>query len=161
MAYAKHLEEGGEWIGERDEDGYRLWDQEQILDMQIEANNEALLALRKAFVIALYHYWERAIRVTVGGDDRADHAKLVTLAAAKGIVVRPELDAIRDLANLLKHDNARWGNALLQSWSGLFAPGFQPRPGRTDWYDSVRITDDDVVRAFEAVVASGPNPHKP
>ena len=160
VAYQKYLDEGGEWIGER-EDGHVLWDQEQVLDMRIEAGNEALMALRKAFVIALYHYWERAIRVSTGGNDRAKHDELVALAIAMGITIRPGLAAIRDLVNLLKHDNAKWGNALRRSWSNLFHPGFQPSAVRADWYNAVTLTDDDVALVYETVAGSGPNLRSP
>ncbi|AEH86626.1 hypothetical protein Mesop_2148 [Mesorhizobium opportunistum WSM2075] len=159
VAYQKYLDAGGEWIGER-EDGHVIWDQEQVLDMQIEASDEALMALRKAFVIALYHYWERAIRVSTG-DDKAKHDVLVALASAKGITIKPGLSPVRDLVNLLKHDNARWGIALRQSWSNLFHPGFQPGAARVDWYNAVTLTDDDVALVFETVAGSGPNLHTP
>ncbi|MFC3322894.1 hypothetical protein [Mesorhizobium cantuariense] len=74
--YQKSLAEGGPWEGERDaEEGYVIWDQEDVLEARIEATGEALMGLRKAFVIAFYHHWERAIRVTTY-DDVADHKRL-------------------------------------------------------------------------------------
>lgn len=154
--YAQDIENGGEWIEERDEEGHLLYTKEQALELQIETSDEALSALRKAFVIAAYHYWERATRLAVGGNDKAKHNELVVLAVAKGIAIHPDLGAVRDLVNLLKHDNAKRGAALQQSWGSVLSPSFLSRPGRTDWYAAVFLTEDDVAKAFDVVANSGP-----
>ncbi len=57
----------GDWIVEHDDDGNVMWDQETLLEMDIEASDEAIMALRKAFVMALYHHWERALRKYFSG----------------------------------------------------------------------------------------------
>ena len=52
LAYQEEVERGErEWIGERDEDGHVIWDQEQVHDMEIKSKIEGQAAVRKAFVI--------------------------------------------------------------------------------------------------------------
>jgi len=113
------------------------------------------MALRKAFVIALYHHWERAIRASAAGAN-GNHDKLVKRAQAKGILIDARIGALRDLVNALKHDSDRCGKALLSSWPDIFSPNFQPGTLKTDWYRAVSLKDHHVVEAFEIVSGSGP-----
>ncbi len=156
--YQDAVERGGEWIGEQDEDGYVLWDHASVLEMRVEAAEEALMALRKTSIIALYHHWERLVRLWTNSADKADHCKLVSRAQTKRIPIDPKLVAIRDLANTLKHASDQSGNKLLQSRSDVFGPGFQAFPGRTNWYKAVSLTNCHVLEAFDIVSASGPTP---
>lgn len=157
LAYQEEVESGErEWIGERDEDGNIIWDQEQVHDMEIESKVEGQAAVRKAFILALYHHWERSARTWTGSDKR-DHDKLVAAVEAEGTPTHPRLGAVRDLANLLKHDNDKWGDAVLQSWPGVFPYGFAKASGRTNWYDAVRLSDTQLVDAFNIVAGSGPS----
>lgn len=158
VKYQSSIERGGDWIGEQDEDGYTLWDHVSVLEMRVKAADEALMALRKAFVIALYHHWERSVRLWTGSADNANHCKLVSRARAKHLPIDPKLVAIRDLVNTLKHDSDRSGNELLQSWGNVFRPGFQVFPESTDWYEAVCLMDRHVLEAFDIVSASGPTP---
>ena len=72
--YEKHLENGGDAIGEW-EDGYRLWDQNDVYRLQLMAYEEALIELRIATVISLYHLWERHIPNPSG--NQRTHQQLV------------------------------------------------------------------------------------
>lgn len=102
-----------EFIGERDDEGNILWEQGTVLAVQQETTEESLMALRKAYVLILYHHWERAIRAYTDSGKSADHEKLVKRATAKGIPINAWLDVVRDLANALKHGK---GGSLQQSW---------------------------------------------
>lgn len=154
--YQEFIEHGGEWIGEQDEEGNLLWDQATVLDMHIEAREEALMDLRKAFVMALYHHWERAIQTATGGKP-GNHKGLVKLANEKGISLHPRLASILALANTLKHNSDKYGTALCQSWSDVFGAHFRPRPeGKTDWYAAIRLTDAHILEVSDIVAASGP-----
>lgn len=144
------------WIGERDEDGYVIWDQEMVHQMDIEAKIEGQNGLRKAFVLAAYHHWERGAR-TWTSDDVRDHKRLILAVKAKGIGISERLDAVRDLANVLKHDNDARGAELIASWPAVFPKSFQQSNTRTDWYDAVRLTDAHLCEVFDAIAASGPN----
>jgi hypothetical protein len=67
--YQHSLQNGGEWIGERDPDeGYVIWDQEQVLEFDIDAAQEAYGELRKAFAIAWRAvHEEHAVRADLKG----------------------------------------------------------------------------------------------
>jgi hypothetical protein len=156
IAYQKALDAGEvEWEGERDEDGYVIWDKAQIHDMEIDEKGEALSALRKAFILALYHHWERRIRACLSSSKKT-HAELVKSAIDIGIPIHPGLNAVRDLANLLKHENGKWGEALRGSWPSLFPNGFQKSKSYTNWYDAVKIDEKVITEAFDIVARSGP-----
>ncbi|MGV4878172.1 hypothetical protein [Acetobacter indonesiensis] len=53
--------EGGVFVGERDEDEDVLWEKNEILELDIERLQEALLELRRSFVLTAYHYWETSV----------------------------------------------------------------------------------------------------
>lgn len=153
-AYEASISAGGEVIGEW-EDGYWLWTQDQLLEIQIEDSEEALNALRRAFVVALYHHWERWLRRQFAKDS-GKHDDLVGLAAKYGLHVHPRLEGVRDLANLLKHSNNKRGHDLLGSWRELLPPHFT-LDTRADWYEAVKLTDEVVLEVVGIVKASGPH----
>jgi hypothetical protein len=151
-AEAAAYEASDEFIGERDDDGYVLWEQNQVLDMQRETAEEALMAFRRAYAIVLYHFWEREIRTFTESGASADHEKLVKRAGEKGFPIDARLNAVRDLANALKHNK---GANLQASWPEvltLHARTGQPR----NWYDAIQPTDEHLTEAFEIIAGSGP-----
>jgi len=157
QAYQDGVDRGEiEWIGERDEDGSILWDQEQVHDLEIESKVEGMAALRKAFALSIYHHWERGARKWTGNDVN-DHDKLVRAVEAIGIPISPRLKAVKDLANLLKHDNDKRGDDLLESWPQVFRPGFKKGENRTDWYGAINLTDAQLTEVFNIVAKSGPD----
>lgn len=156
--YSRHIETGGEPVEERDDEGRLIWSNDDLLEATIHTAEDALMSLRKAYAIALYHYWERsALHWT--GKTNEKHDKLAALVAATGIPVDPRLHALRDLANLLKHASTKWGERLHKSWSELFPPDFWlPTNGgwRADWYEQVSLTEDQFGKVLAIVRASGP-----
>lgn len=155
FAYQQELEMGGEWIGERDEDGAVIWNQEQILSHRVEEAEGASAALRKAFVISFYHHWERSALKWVG-KDRLDHLKLEAAVKALGYPIDPALDDVRLLVNTLKHDNSKWGLQLWERRKDAFFTGFTPDAKNFNWYDSIRLKSDDVEMIWNIVASSGP-----
>jgi hypothetical protein len=156
VAYQESVDRGGEWVGERDEDGHVIWDQADVLTFDVEAAEDAAMALRKAFVIAAYHHWERSARSWTGSAIN-QHDGLAALVAAKGLPIHPKLDAVRFMVNTLKHDKEYWAKKLHDVWSDVFSPDLQPHPVKTDWYEAVRLRDKHVLEAFAVVAASGPS----
>lgn len=151
-AEAASYEASDEFIGERDDEGNILWEQDSLLAMQQETAEEALMALRKAYVLVLYHHWERAVRAYTESGKSADHEKLVKRADAKGIPIHAQLNLVRDLANALKHNK---GGSLRQSWPKVLtfrARSNEPR----DWYESIQLEDSHLVEIFEIIAQSGP-----
>jgi hypothetical protein len=82
-AYEDGIAQGGAEIGEWDDDGNKLSIQTNVLEMQVESVEEAAMALRKAFVIALYHHWERSVRLWTASAN-GKHDALTSAALAKG-----------------------------------------------------------------------------
>lgn len=153
--YRRALEQGAEWVGEVDDEGYVIWDQVDVLDAKVIEAREALMGLCKAFVLALYHQWERSIREWTGSGAHSKHDTLARAVRARGVETHPRLDAVRDLVNALKHNSDAWGEKLVASWSDVFPPDFR-RPPRTDWYYAIQIREEHVFEAFNIVAASGP-----
>lgn len=153
-AYNESVANGGEWIGES-EDGHILWEQSQIYDAEINDAYQALGELRKAFVIALYHHWERSVAEWKGSDATHTHEQMADFCADMGYGPSPDLDAVRHLANHLKHGpNSRknWLDDLRQKY-----PLFLPQ-GPTSIFG---LSEDDLYRIAAVILASGPpQPHR-
>lgn len=144
-----------EFIGERDDEGNILWEQGAILTMEQETVEEALEALRKAFVLAAYHHWERAIRAYTGSDQNAKYRQLVARAELKGISPVPDMAKVYRLANTLKHNSGHHGAVLFELWRDLFGPFFSARLD-SDWYRAISLSDDDIYEVMQIIEAAGP-----
>jgi hypothetical protein len=151
-AEAAAYEESDEFIGEIDDEGNRLWEQDQILAMQQETAEEALQALRKAYALVLYHHWERGIQAYTGSGRSVKYFELVQRADKKGVPLHGRLGAVRDLANALKHDK---GQPLQQSWSAVLSPRARSHEPRS-WYEAIQLQDAHVAEIFEITEQSGP-----
>lgn len=151
--YKTDLENGGKWIGER-EDGHIIWDQEQVLEYEIDAAQEAYGELRKAFCIAGYHYWERSIRKYCK-DHRSNHSELVKKAITEGFPVSQDLTRVHRLANALKHNSDYHGQKLQVCWPDVISVLY--RQGRhVDWYAVIGLRDEHVHEVLDIIRASGP-----
>lgn len=156
IGYQQAVEQGIEEPQiEYDDDGTPLVDHADVLAWNVDLAQEASMALRKAFVIAAYHHWERSARGWTGSQ-HGKHEKLVTLSREKGYPIHPRLEAIQQLVNLLKHDNAAWGEKVLVSWPEVISPSFKAKPA-TDWYEAVSLRSEQVVEVLDALTASGPH----
>lgn len=115
FGYQQSLEQGGEWIGETDDDGTVIWDQSQILDYEVEVVNEAAQELRKAFALALYHHWERSARLWTQADNWS-HEQLVAASLKRGYSACLDAKLIQtmrefgeeELADLREREPARY-----------------------------------------------------
>lgn len=148
LAYEDALANGGEWIGEY-EDGHILWEQSKLYDAQTDDVHNALFEIRKAFIIALYHHWEHSASTWRGGG-YASHKKLTEYCAEAGYHPSPELDAVRCLANHLKHgpnSDTDWLGRLRNDY-----PSFLPHgPGVV-----FGLSEDTLYKVAAAILASGP-----
>jgi len=146
-AYEEALANGGEWIGEY-EDGHILWEQSKVYETQIDDVHHALFEVRKAFVIALYHHWEHSAAGWNGGP--ASHSELAQYCANAGYGPSPELDAVRCLANHLKHgpnSGTDWLGRLRKDY-----PSFLPyRPGVV-----FGLSEDTLYKVAAVILSSGP-----
>jgi hypothetical protein len=165
---------GGEFDGERDEEGSVLWERDDIISYEIDFGNKALLELRKAFAIAAYHHWERSVQrrwiaqesetaARDGSDGSGTRKKglksykeLSSAASIIGYETDSGLWRVMALANTLKHNSETYGKELLGLWPDIFSRPFQKLP---KWYDTasaVQLTDDHLSEIFDIVSKSGP-----
>lgn len=152
--YLESLESDEPSIGEWDADGIRIWDQEQVLEFEIDDAEAALVALRRAYILVLYHHWERSMRRQFNMV-KGDHAELVRVGRRRGMTFHTRLEAVRDMANLFKHANDRWASALLVSWPGILPRGFTTGSFR-DGHSAAVLTDEVVREVVEILGQSGP-----
>lgn len=154
-AYEANVAAGGQRVGE-EEDGHWLWEQDQLLTVQIEDAAGTLQDLRKAYVLAAYHHWERTARQWTRVSGHAKHDKLVAATLSLGYPVDERLAALRDLANTLKHNSTVQAAKLALSWPELLKVDPAHRPD-LDWYSFILLDDRHVCEACEIIRRSGPN----
>ena len=156
--YQQHIAAGGDEIGEWDEDGVRVWTQDQVLDFDLLNAREAAMALRKAYALQLYHFWERSAQVWTSSKANTGHGELVEKTLAAGYPIDPRLEAVKHLANTLKHGNPKHGKMLLKAWPAVVPIPFPHDPDLVgDWYEAVVISEADVEEIARIVMASGPS----
>lgn len=154
-AYEARVAAGGERIGEW-EDGICLFEKDDILRLESEAAAEALMDLRKAYVLAAYHLWERSAQRWTQRTN-ANHTVLVGQTKERGYPLDPGLDGVRDLANTLKHNSASKARRLAASWPEMLKT--DPLSVTDwDWYAEIKLADADVLRVLDVVGRSGPTP---
>ncbi|TAY66481.1 hypothetical protein [Rhizobium leguminosarum] len=152
-AYDLAVVNGADLIAEYDEDGHRLWEQSQVYEAQINDVHSALFEVRKAFAIALYHFWEDSV---AGWMQRAgkqtDHDKLARYCASEGYGPSPDLEAVRCLANYLKHGRNSKTDWLAKLWDSN--PSFLPQPKGFIF----SLSEEALFKVAAAILASGPSP---
>jgi len=165
-AHQRRVEEGtARWTDYDEETGIGRDYGEEFGERRQEAE-EALLLVRKAFVIAIYHLWERgARRWAPQKKKKPNHSDLVAALTDAAIVIdKAGLEELRLLVNCLKHnsDDARKLYGLRRD---LFDDDFDPdaiHPGtdkpfvNIDWAEQVMLTNDNVESYLRVVQNSGP-----
>lgn len=155
--YARHLAAGGAPIEERTEDGDLISSQEDIHAYELEIVQIATTEMRRAFAVAAYHYWERTVSSWRPEPRARNHDEVLGILGQRGYPVHPELDVVRHLANVLKHDKPVSGRWLVQHAAALLKPSFRERPnGRTAWADGLVMDEQTVRRVFDILRNSGP-----
>lgn len=136
------------------DDGSTLFDPDDIFTYKIETIHEAYAELRKAFAIAIYHYWERKIRVFYKLPD-GNHAELEAAAKRSGIEIPADFGRVHRLANALKHNNRGSLRALHKEWPDVSGVLFEVR-GHRDWYAGIELNDDHIYYLFDLAKQAGP-----
>tara|TARA_R110002020_G_scaffold25225_6_gene82117 strand:- start:1791 stop:2411 length:621 start_codon:yes stop_codon:yes gene_type:complete len=148
---------------EFDEETGSGWSFGEDLAERREDADDALLTIRKAFVMAVYHLWERSAQRWGKSDD--DHKGLVKALAKAGIGVDSRLGELHLLVNCLKHNSKKAAPELFANVPSLFAPDFDPNAlntitgkpfSRIDWAENIVLTDADVDRYLDVVLNSAP-----
>ncbi|RWX77086.1 hypothetical protein EPK99_15640 [Neorhizobium lilium] len=150
-AYDLAVANGADLIAEYDEDGVRLWEQSQVYEAQITDVYSALFEVRKAFVIALYHFWEdSAAHWMALNGKQASHEDMELYCSREGYGPSPDLGAVRCLANHLKHGrNSRtdWLARLRSEY-----PSFLP-PQQSKIFG---FSEETLFKVAAVIFASGP-----
>ncbi|MDX0533021.1 hypothetical protein GOL26_22690 [Sinorhizobium medicae] len=139
-------------------DGSVLFDPADVYQYKMEALDEAHAELRKAFAIAIYHYWERKIRVFCKLSD-GKHAEVEAAAARLGIQVPEDFARVHRLANALKHNNRGSLKALHRQWPEVSGVLFEVR-GDRDWYAGMELNDDHIYYLLDLTKLAGPSVRK-
>jgi hypothetical protein len=145
--------------GEVSSDGELDYDPNEIYAYDFMTIESTQMEVRKSMMIALYHAWERVARnMTRKTGSKDNHATLEAAMADEGITLVPELDQLRRLVNLVKHNSKE---KMLHLWNvrkDLFYGGFDPEVHfPDDWSDTVRLDRDQIEGFYAAVLASGPS----
>lgn len=145
--------------GEGRANGDPDYDPNEIYAYDFMTIESTQMEVRKSMMIALYHAWERVARnMTRKTGSKDNHAALEAAMAAEGITLVPELDQLRRLVNLVKHNSKE---KMLQLWDvrkDLFYKGIDPEVHfPDDWSDAVRLDRDQIDGFYAAVMASGPS----
>lgn len=138
------------------------WSYGEDLAERCEDAEDALLVIRKAFVMTAYHLWERGAQRWGKSDE--SHKGLVKALEKATINVDDRLEELRLLVNCLKH-NSKTATELIEKRPSLFATDFDPgalhpvtgKPfSRIDWADNIVLTDADVDDYLDVVRNSAP-----
>jgi len=150
--YETHLLTGGEAIGEW-EDGNRLWEQNDLYRLEQLAIDDALIQLRNATTIIIYHLWEKNVPNPRNLRKR-DHTALVKDANDVCVPLHTDIDALCFATNYLKHGSTIWLDRILSRWASKFgeAPKFDGE--RPAWAASLNLKDSHIQWFIEIAQAS-------
>lgn len=87
--------------------GSLIWSRSWGYDQDLEVINEGLVSLRKAFVVALYHHWERTAQRWTGVDSTKGNYALLKAVREKNVSPPERLQHVYHLNNVLKHNSQK------------------------------------------------------
>ena len=140
------------------ENGSVVFDPGDVYSYKVEALEDAHVELRKAFAIAIYHFWERKMR-TYGKLEKGNHKIFTEVAESLGIMIPSEFARVYRLANALKHNSAGTLNKLHDEWSEVSGVLFKVE-GTRDWYSRINLTDDHIYYLLDLTKQAGPSVKK-
>ncbi|MDE0878557.1 MAG: hypothetical protein OSB00_07810 [Sphingomonas bacterium] len=146
-----------------DSDGDLLNDPNEGYHYDFMAIKSTQMEVRKSMMIALYHAWERVVRkMTKLTTSKDNHRALATALGAMDIPVSPEVENLRRLVNLVKHNSKEKMLKLWEVRPDLFYRGFEPEVHfPDDWSDTIELSSEQMAVFFDAVIASGPTHEHP
>jgi hypothetical protein len=136
------------------------YDRYLIQEYKIESLENSVQAMRKTFLVMIYHFWEREISKWAGDyvkikSGESQHDAHLRHCKIEGIdVATDQMSELQAAVNLIKHGHGRreWGNRLYKLRNDLFTK----KCVSNDPYDHLQIESDHVLGFFTAVRSSGP-----
>lgn len=153
LAYEEYVASGQD-DREYDEDGCLIQSTAFMLKSEEYEAGYAVKAVREAFIISAFHYWEKWARGWTALKWPKDQYR--NLRDKSPHPVSSELNALNHLTNLLKHGNAHHAQKLAALRTDHFwrSPMCFIHNREVSW--AVGISDAHVEEAFSIVRASGP-----
>ena len=147
IEYYKAIDAGELPIGEWDEDGSCLWDQESIYRLDQLVIEDAHAELRVATAIAIYHHWERSIPNQ--REIHRCHKKLKNDAILNNIELHDDIDALQFVANYLKHGTEKWKIKLQECFPTQFKFSRLEDRQHLAWVRWLHLSDENILWFFE------------
>lgn len=159
-AYEKWLDEGGATTLERDEDGEYLDSNLPYLEHQHSNAEDALVIMRKAFAVTIYHYWEKWSQRWFGRNKKG-HAEFVKRLEQEAVYsIHPGMTHFYWLVNILKHNRPDEAPQLLKERPDFFFTNFKGFD-EPDWEWGVGLTGKHIAEFLDIIAASGPTGNEP
>ncbi len=134
----------------RDDDGSVVFDFYEEASELHEEISSIRDVVQRAFLIALFHFYEKESNKWVNGNGYRHNAVVAWLNANGSAKEERELKKLELIANCLKHGPGRSCSELHNDFHSLFAVGILPS-------DRTLLIDGSLLESlFDAVAASGP-----
>ena len=141
---------------EEDEDGYVVVDWGEQAGEALSENEGMQRVYREAFLISLFHFWERELLRRMKKEDVKDNQAFAFLKAKGLAPAESKLTALRLAANVAKHSEGKSAEKLFKIRPDLFdveaMKNWNSKPG----HEHLLITDEALDDFFDAVRMSGP-----
>lgn len=145
-----------------DDTGSVIYRRSSAYDYDLDVIDQGLVALRKSFVISLYHLWERTAKGWSGASTANEHSKFLKAVRAKDVNPPERLEHIYFLNNVLKHNSRKHGPKLLTAWPEIFVlphmlqKQLDEGKVRIEWSERLAISKGAMAEIFAVIRASGP-----
>lgn len=150
------IKSGTQSLTEEDDDGQVVFDWgDHFYEAQSQID-ATLSIVREAFCISLNHFWERQIKIIASIEKYDEEKVLKFLLDAKVNPDEENLRTLRQVSNLIKHDNLDAARPLYKRRPDLFDKSKSLSNPYKPSYDDLRINDPLMVDLFSAVSKSYP-----
>lgn len=166
----REYEENGVFVGERDEDGEIFWEKSEILKLDIDRLQEAILELRRAFALSAYHYWEVAVYQWYHQDNPQSEKKnlgnyeglkralecLAKKDAALHNIPDKNLSIVSRISNVIKHTSESSAADLKKNIPDELAGVLKTTSKVNGFLPQIHLEEHHLNWIFDVVARSGP-----
>lgn len=136
------------------EDGTLVSCTRQSLDHEVFNASLAASVVREAFIMSIFHYWERCARGWTKLPDSDRGFETILKASKKKYAASPQLKSLNTLNNILKHRSKQRIIELAEVRPDLFLSVYNYR--KNEMEHRVSVQHKHVLEAIEIIRASGP-----